>query len=258
LRRLLDPPGYERAPAELERRRSFEAVTAFLPGLAAQQPLLLTPDGPHQAGAATLELPPFVAPRLAGDRVLMVATVRAEEGAEALAALADVGRVLELGPLPAAAGAELARRFGVADLAGPVLERARGHTLFTVESLRAAAEGGRDRAAVPASLRDAVLTRARRAGPGGEALLRAAGVGGDAFDPEVVAGLLDLPLEAAAGQAERALAARLLVEDETGAGYRFVNDLVREVLYATSPRPTRVARPRRLAGLPAARPGTAA
>ena len=169
-----------------------------------------------------------------------VAGVRAEEGAEAMAALADAGPVLELGPLPAAAVAELARRFGVADLAGPVLERARGHTLFTVESLRAAAEGGRDLAAVPASLRDAVLTRARRAGPEAETLLRAAAVVGAAFDLEVVAGLLDLPVEVAAARAEQALAARLLVEDDTGAGYRFANDLVREVLYATSPRPTRV------------------
>jgi hypothetical protein len=202
LRRLLDPPGYERAPAELERRRSFEAVTAFLRGLAAQQPLLLTLDDLHQAGAATLELLHFVARRLAGDRVLMVATVRAEEGAEALAALADVGRVLELGPLPAAAVAELARRFGVADLAGPVLERARGHTLFTVESLRAAAEGGRDPAAVPASLREAVQTRARRAGPEVEALLRAATVVGAAFDLEVVAGLLELPVDVTARRAE--------------------------------------------------------
>jgi len=257
-RRLLDLPGYERAPAELERRRSFEAVTAFLRGLAAQQPLLLTLDDLHQAGAATLEPLHFVARRLAGDRVLMVATVRAEEGAEALAALADVGRVLELGPLPAAAVAELARRFGVADLAGPVLERARGHTLFTVESLRAAAEGGRVPAAVPASLRDAVQTRARRAGPEVEALLRAATVVGAAFDLEVVAGLLELPVDVCARRAGQAMAARLLVEDEAGAGYRFTNDLVREVLYRTSPRPTRVIRHRRLAAMLADRPEAAA
>ena len=258
LRRLLDLPGYERAPAELERRRSFEVVAGFLRGLAAQQPLLLTLDDLHQAGAATLEPLHFVARRLAGDRVLMVATVRAEEGAEALAALADVGRVLELGPLPAAAVAELARRFGVADLAGPVLERARGHTLFTVESLRAAAEGGRVPAAVPASLRDAVQTRARRAGPEVEALLRAATVVGAAFDLEVVAGLLELPVDVCARRAGQAMAARLLVEDEAGAGYRFTNDLVREVLYRTSPRPTRVTRHRRLAAMLADRPEAAA
>jgi len=258
LRTLLDLPGYERAPAELQRRRSFEAVAGFVRGLAAQQPLLVALDDLHQAGASTLELLHFLLRRLDSDRLLVLATVRAEEGAEALAALADVGRVLELGPLPADAVAELARRHGVADLAGPVLERARGHTLFTVESLRAAAEGGRDRAAVPGSLRDAVQTRARRAGPEVETLLRAAVVVGAAFDLEVVAALLDLPVEVAAARAERALAARLLAEDESGAGYRFANDLIREVLYQTSPGPTRVTRHRRLAAMLADRQEAAA
>ena len=32
LRKLLDLPAYERAPAELQRRRSFEAVTSFVRG----------------------------------------------------------------------------------------------------------------------------------------------------------------------------------------------------------------------------------
>ena len=258
LARLLDLGPYERAPAELERRRSFEAVTAFVRGLAARQPLLLVLDDLHLAGASTLELLHFLARRLATDRLLLAATVRAEEGAEALAALAEVAGVLELGPLPAPAVAELARRFGVAELAGPVQERTGGHTLFAVESLRAAAEGDRDPAAVPASLRDAVTARVRRAGPEVETLLRAAVVVGAAFDLEVVAGLLELPVDAAAVRAERALAARLLAEDEGGTGYRFANDLVREVLYQTSPGPTRVARHRRLAGLLAGRPEAAA
>jgi DNA-binding SARP family transcriptional activator len=258
VRRVLGLGGYERAPAELERRRSFEAVAAFVRGLAAQRPLLLALDELQLAGASTLELLHFVARRLAGDRVLVLATVRAEEGAEALAALADVSRVLELGPLPAAAVAELARRFGVAGLAGPVQERTRGHTLFAVESLRAAAEGGGDQAAVPVTLRDAVLGRVRRAGPEVETLLRAAVVAGNVVDLEVVAALLGQPVEATAALAERALAARLLVEDEGGSGYGFANDLVREVLYQTSPRPTRVARHRRLAGLLADRPEAAA
>jgi tetratricopeptide (TPR) repeat protein len=129
VRRLLDPPPYQRAPAELERRRFFEAVTGFFRGLAAQQPVLLVVDDLHQAGTSTLELLHFLARRLDRDRLLL-ATVRAEEAAEALAALADVARVLELGPLPPAAVAELARRLGVAGLAVPVLERTRGHTLF--------------------------------------------------------------------------------------------------------------------------------
>jgi tetratricopeptide (TPR) repeat protein/energy-coupling factor transporter ATP-binding protein EcfA2 len=258
LRKLLDLPAYERAPAELQRRRSFEAVTGFVRGLADRQPLLLVVDDLHLAGASTLELLHFLLRRLAGDRVLVAATVRAEEGAEALGTLAGTGQVLELGSLPAEAVAELARRFGVAGLAGPVLERARGHTLFTVEALRAAAEAGQDQAGIPASLRDAVLARARRAGPEVETLLRAAVVAGAAVDLEVVAALLDLPVEVAAARAERALAARLLVEDEAGTGYELTNDLVREVLYETSPRPTRVTRHRRLAGMLADRPEAAA
>jgi CheY-like chemotaxis protein len=121
LRRLLDLPAYERAPAELERRRSFEAVTAFVRGLAAQQPLLLALDDLHQAGASTLELLHFLLRRLAGDRLLVVATVRAEEGADALAALADVGRVLDLGPLPAAASGS---DYLLAQVAPPAQSRA--------------------------------------------------------------------------------------------------------------------------------------
>jgi len=73
-----------------------------------------------------------------------------------------------------------------------------------------------------------------------------------------VAALLDLPVSEVAARAERALAARLLVEDEAGTGYELANDLVREVLYQTSPRPTRVTRHRRLAGMLADRPEAAA
>jgi tetratricopeptide (TPR) repeat protein len=83
-------------------------------------------------------------------------------------------------------------------------------------------------------------------------------VAGNVVDLEVVAALLGQPVEAAAALAEHALAARLLVEDEGGSGYGFANDLVREVLYRTSPGPTRVARHRRLASLLADRPEAAA
>jgi tetratricopeptide (TPR) repeat protein len=103
-----------------------------------------------------------------------------------------------------------------------------------------------------------VQTRARPAGPEVETLLRAATVVGAAFDLEVVAGLLELPVDVCARRAGQAMAARLLVEDEAGAGYRFTNDLVREVLYRTSPRPTRVTRHRRLAAMLADRPEAAA
>ncbi|MDQ4130123.1 MAG: transcriptional regulator, partial [Actinomycetota bacterium] len=110
--------------------------------------------------------------------------------------------------------------------------------------------------AVPASLRAAVTTRARRVGRDVEELLRAAAVVGEVFDLEAVAELLGIPLEETVRRAERALQAHLLVEDLNR--YRFVNALVREVLYETSPAPSRLVRHRRLAELFADRPESAA
>jgi DNA-binding SARP family transcriptional activator len=255
LRDLLELPSYQRAPAELQRRRSFEAVTALLAGLARQQPVLLSLDDLHQAGAATLELLHFLLRRLTRGRLLVAATVRGEEAGEVTEALGHLDRVrtVELGPLSQEAIAELARRLGVAGLAERVGALTHGHTLFALEALRAAREGGGlERNRIPPSLEEAVLARVRRAGPEVEALLRAAVVVGAAFDLEVVTELLELPLEEVAGRAERALASRLLVE--SGDAYELANDLYREVLYETTPRPTRVARHRRLATLLAGRP----
>jgi tetratricopeptide (TPR) repeat protein len=139
-----------------------------------------------------------------------------------------------------------------------VLAAARGHTLFTVEALRDAAnrEPAGGGLTVPATLREAVLARVRRAGQDVDTLLRAAAVVGAAFEVELLADLLDVPLAVAAERAERALAAHLVVE--AGTAYELANDLIREVLYEATPRPTRVARHRRLAALLADRPETAA
>ena len=193
--------------------------------------------------------------------MLVVATIRAEEGEEALAHLGPVSRRLELGPLPGAAVLELARRSGAADQGERILAMTRGHPLFVVEILRAiaevdggsgAAEAAGGEALLPDSLRDAVLARVRRAGPEVEGLLRAAATLGSAFGPAVLARLLDLPPEEVARRAEAAHRARLLVE--AGAEFEFANDLVREILYRTTPLPTRTARHRRAAELLAANP----
>ena len=109
----------------------------------------------------------------AGARLLVVATVRAENDAEVGAALAPVARRVEVGPLGPHAVGQLARAAGQAELADRILERTRGHTLFVVEVLRALTSG---EPGVPESLRTAVQARVRRAGPPVEALLRAAAV----------------------------------------------------------------------------------
>src|SRR6185312_11873711 len=107
-------------------------------------PVLLVVDDLQYAGQSTVELMHFLGREPAGTRLLIVATVRAENDAQMNAALAPVARRVEVGPLARAAGRD--------ELAGRILERTRGHTLFVVEVLRALASGEEG---VPESLRTA-------------------------------------------------------------------------------------------------------
>jgi DNA-binding SARP family transcriptional activator len=241
---LLGPPPPGRGSVEMERRRAFEAVRAFLRGLAERNPVLLLVDDLQYAGQSTVELMHFLGREPAGTRLLVVATVRADNDAQIDAALAPVARRVEVGPLDADAVAQLARAAGRHELAGRILERTRGHTLFVVEVLRALASG---QEGVPESLRTAVQARVRRAGPPVEALLRAAAVLGNTVDPLTLGAMLDLVPAAALEQCEAALGARLLVV--SGRDYEFANDLIRDVLYASTPEPTRLAYHRRAADL---------
>jgi DNA-binding SARP family transcriptional activator len=246
---ILRPIGYQPGPPEIERRRSFEAVSATLQHLARRHPVLLSLDDLHNAGDSSLELLHFLMRRLSGDRLLILGTVRIEEGAEPLSQLAGVADRLDVGPLPDAAVARLAELMGVADIGDRILKLARGHPLFVVEALRAMTErGGEDESApLPDSLRGAVLSRVHRTGSAVEELLRAAATLGPAFDLSTTAGLLGVTVEEAARRAERALHAHLVME--SGSGYEFANELIQEVLYQTTPLPTRIQRHRRAAAL---------
>lgn len=241
---LLGPPPPGRGSMEMERRRAFEAVRALLRALAERSPVLLLVDDLQYAGQSTVELMHFLGREPPGTRLLVVATVRAENDDQVGQALAPVARRLEVGPLGPDAVAQLARVAGQGELAGPILERTRGHTLFVVEVLRALASG---EGGVPESLRTAVLARVRRAGPPVETLLRAAAVLGATVDPLTVGVMLDLVPATALELCEAALEARLLVV--SGRDYEFANDLIREVLYASTPEPTRMAHHRRAGDL---------
>ena len=241
---ILGPPPPGRVSMEMERRRAFEAVRALLRGLAEHNPVLLLVDDLQYAGQSTVELMHFLGREPAGARLLVLATVRAENDAQVGAALAPVARRVEVGPLGPDAVAELARAAGQSELADRILEQTRGHTLFVVEVLGALASGEKG---VPESLRTAVQARVRRAGPPVEGLLRAAAVLGATVDPLTLGVMLDLVPATALELCGTALEARLLVV--SGRDYEFANDLIREVLYASTPEPTRLAYHRRAADL---------
>jgi DNA-binding SARP family transcriptional activator/ABC-type oligopeptide transport system ATPase subunit len=222
------------ATPETERRLAFEAMATLLRRLAARAPVLLLLDDLHVAGLSTLDGLHFFIRRAGDARLLIAATLRTEEGQEALSRLGDLAERLDVGPLAATAVESLAETAGHRDLAESIVARTGGHALFVVETLRALREGEHG---VPASLTAAVTQRVARAGAEVEELARAAAVLGASFEPETVAGLLDLTPPAAARRCEQLVAARLAIE--SGRAYEFANDLIHEVLYATTPEPTR-------------------
>jgi DNA-binding SARP family transcriptional activator/energy-coupling factor transporter ATP-binding protein EcfA2 len=255
---VLGPVDYQRAAPELEHHRSLEATTALLERLAARQPLLLVLEDLQYAGTSTMEAVHFLSRRLATSRLLVVATVSSERGADALEALGDVGRMIELGPLSAVEVAELATRMGVADRAAAVFQSTGGHAAFVLETLRLlrAASGGQEAATIPGSLRMVVLRRVRQVGPEVEELLRVAAIAGTAFDLDLVARLGGIEPEHAARLAEQALRAGLLVT--SGTSFAFASSVIRDVLYETTPAPVRASRHRRAAALLAGAPEAAA
>jgi DNA-binding SARP family transcriptional activator len=239
----------EHGTPELQVRRTFEAVTAVLRGLAADRPTLLLLDDLHQAGTATVELLHYLARHAAPARLLVLVTLRTGEGADALDVLADAALRLDLGPLPDEAVTRLAEEAGQGALAATILRRTRGHPLFVVETLRGLATG---ESGPPETLQAAVLARLRRIGRDAEDVLRAGAVLGASVDPAVVAGMLDLPAHAVARCCAEATGAGLLAVAERD--YEFANDLVQEILYATTPAPVRRAHHRRAADLSTAQP----
>jgi DNA-binding SARP family transcriptional activator len=246
---IIGPSPLGRGTVDMERRRAFDALTTLLRTLAVRHPVLLVVDDLQYGGQSTLELLHFLGRRLASARLLIVITVRAENSAKVAAALEPVATPLEVGPLDQAAVAQLASDAGQGSLAADILHRTRGHTLFVVEVLRAL-RGGEE--GVPSSLRAAVVTRVRRAGTPVETALRAAAVIGSVVDPFMLGALLGLSAAAAVEKCEQALSARLLVV--SGRHYEFANDLIRDVMYATTPEPTRLAYHRVAADLLTAQP----
>jgi predicted ATPase len=150
--------------------RLFRAVTAFLRALATEQPVALVIEDLHWADSGTLGLLNFLAAHMADTRLLIVATCRDGDDADAraleatLAGLARERRLIEvvLRGLNQADTAELVRaRAGNIDVSTEVAkflhERSAGNPFFAEELVQACVEQH-----VAASIR--VLTARKRAG----------------------------------------------------------------------------------------------
>jgi DNA-binding CsgD family transcriptional regulator len=181
---LYDIAAHSRGPLQTALGADADRLgvySAFLDEMTSESSLILMEDL-HWADEATLDLLRFTGRRIARTRSLVVGTFRSDEVGPShplrlvLGDLATSGiQRIEPRPLSVNAVRELA---GDRELdAGELHRRTGGNPFFVTEVLAASTAG------VPATVRDAVLTRAARLRPSARAILDAAAVAGSRVEP---------------------------------------------------------------------------
>ncbi len=248
---------YARAGPELEHRRSLDALTGFFVRLSDRQPVLLVVEDMQHAGRSTVEALHLLAMHWAGSRSMVVLTERTGEDPPATGPLRDVAVWFDLGPLAAADVTTLVERSALDYDAERLYSWTGGSPLFLTELLRhPAPHPSGAKLVVPRSLQDAVAERIAQAGEAVALLLAQGAVLGATFSLDEVAALSGIDVEDCARRAGRALRSGLLLIQ--GESFRFANDVVRQVAYASVPEPVRISRHRRAARQLADRPEAAA
>jgi DNA-binding SARP family transcriptional activator/tetratricopeptide (TPR) repeat protein len=228
----------------------FEAVAEVLERLAGPRPVLCILEDLHWADELSARLLAFVARRIAGQPILLVATVRDEE----LDAGAVVSRAIEelrshdmltsftLAPLVPALTTDLVRALlgrrvaerDVVTLAASVWTASRGNPFMIVETIRSLGETGHRAAAEPLALPRRVLevvtARLDRLSERAQRLVATAAVIAREFDfPLLYRASALTELEAAEGTEELV---RRRVLHGVGERFDFTHDWVREAAYA--------------------------
>ena len=240
--RPLGEPWRAAEHAQGSQLRAFEETLALLTGRAASMPVLLVLEDLHWADTSSLDLLVFLAHNLSDQRVLVLATYRADEvsSAERMRRMADgvkrggTALVLELGPLEneelttmlaANAGAPLP-----AELANAIVARSEGNPFFATELLAAA---GSHHAELPRGLRDLLLQRVARLDARTQSLLHVASAVGRDAEYRLLAAISTLPERDVRESLRQAVEHGVLVAEQATNSFRFRHALLAEAIYST-------------------------
>jgi DNA-binding CsgD family transcriptional regulator/tetratricopeptide (TPR) repeat protein len=235
------------APSEQTKRRLFEAIGAYIAGLAERQPLLVTLEDLHWADPTSLELLELLPRRLIDRRVLIIGTARSDEPHpdldHAVVSLRRARAVVEmtLSPLDVAGVGRmleaLMRTTPVPSLVVAVHARSEGNP-FVVEELMATASSpgewllAEGEATVPAIVQDSVLRRVADIDPVAREVVELAAIIGQRFRFDLLLEASGLP-RVELLRALRLLVDRMILIDEESPGsvsFAFRHALTREAL----------------------------
>ncbi|HEU5000477.1 MAG TPA: BTAD domain-containing putative transcriptional regulator, partial [Lapillicoccus sp.] len=233
--------------------RTYDAVCELLRSASTSAPLLVVLEDVHWADASSLRLLGYAAEALADAPVALAVTRRAvgapdaDGGTQALAAalatLARTGarRVALHGLAGSEVGELLERALGTPDpsLAAVLTRRTEGNPFYLLELTRLLEARGTvdpaDAAAlpVPEGVRDVIRLRVGRMPAPARVLLDHGSVAGRQLDPDVLAEVTEMPLDAVLDGLDLCVASGLVTSD--GARYQFTHALTREGVYAAVP-----------------------
>jgi len=217
--------------AGVSRLRLFQQVREVL----AESPMLLVLEDVHWADEATLDILRFLGRRLAGARLMILATFRSEEvGSDHpltvvmgdLATLPGVIR-MQLPALSVTGVRQLLDEAGSALDAGDVYQRTGGNPFYVTEVLAAGSEH------LPVTVRDAVLARVSRLSPAAREVVGAASVLGRRAEVGLLTAVSGQPLTAV----DECLNRGVLVNDDGAVGFR--HDLARLAIVESTPQAQR-------------------
>jgi DNA-binding CsgD family transcriptional regulator len=238
LRSELDP---------LDRTDLYAGLVAILTRYASKRATIVLLEDVHWADSSTLEFLAYLAPRVAGTRLLVVATHRTEEmenNRPFLNALTRIEReptVHRLALEPFSAG-ELRSLIGFA-LEGRatmddasierIVKRSEGNALFAEELLKDALAVGRPSdARLPISIRGTIVRRLGGLAEPDRRIVAGAAVLGLRFDPAFLAAILGTGVDAILPALQRARDAAIVIEDARESGWlRFRHALTRQTIY---------------------------
>lgn len=236
------PPSASADPRQA-RLLLFDAVARWLTAVTQDHPLVLVLDDLQWADRSSLELLDFLGRSLHSAALLVIGTYRHDEvPAELRDLFVGLTTRAEHIQLSGLAGDEVERL--VTELAGlgiaqswsqEIHRRTGGHPFFVRELAAELEHQTKDQdLGVPSAVRDVIEQRLRRADANCRQLLDAASVLGSDVQLDVLAAVLDQPVQLLAEREEQARSVGVLVHGLTGRT-RFAHDLFRETLYAGLP-----------------------